>query len=135
MNDQTQHTPTPFVLQLLEERHGGYDGWETFTLRDGKTNGCLAVIGAVDRQFDTVNRANANFILTACNNFAEMQRSLVEAESALFYATTEGEFDTEATAMQVSSALEIVRTMLHKLHNDEQQQSRVIIKGGESVQS
>jgi len=48
MKQDTTHTNGPYKLQLLEEKHNGYE-WKTYCIRSAKTNVCLAVVGAVDR--------------------------------------------------------------------------------------
>ena len=109
-----KHTLTPWKVQLVEEKHHGYDGWNTFAVRDGKTNGCIAVVGEVDRQFDTANEANAAFIITACNSHDEL---LAELKLALRYLEHP---DVQAIpfAMRASTVADRIHRTLAKLEED-----------------
>jgi hypothetical protein len=104
----------PYILQELETKHHGYDGWETFTIR-GKGNVCLAVVGQVDRIYDTRYRATAEFMVNACNQHQELIDALAEAESALFYAKTEGNDQSPHTKRQIEEAHSKVRLVLIKV--------------------
>lgn len=106
----TEHTPTPWKLTELESARHGYDGWKTFTIRDGKTNGCLAVVGEVDRQFDTVNEANAEFICLTANCHDYLVRALKNISINLKLAAKVG--DTHNGYM--SLALETAEAALAK---------------------
>ena len=109
-----KHTLTPWKVQLVEEKHHGYDGWKTFAVRDGKTNGCIAVVGEVDRQFDTANEANTAFIITACNSHDEL---LAELKLALRYLQHP---DVEAIpfAMRASTVANRIRRTIAQLEKD-----------------
>lgn len=48
-----------------------------------------------------------------------MKNALVSAESALFYAKTEGEFDTEATKLQVDQAYFHVKGTLEQYYGED----------------
>lgn len=43
----------------------GYENWNTYAVRDSKTNVCIAVVGEVDRYFENENEANARLIAAA----------------------------------------------------------------------
>lgn len=109
-----RHTPTPWMIQRVEEKHHGYDGWNTFAVRDEKTNGCIAMVGEVDRQFDEANEANAAFIITACNSHDEL---LAELKLALRYLEHP---DVEAIpfAMRASTVANRIRRTIAKLEEE-----------------
>ena len=121
-----RHTPTPWKVQLVEEKHHGYDGWNTFAVRDEKTNGCIAMVGEVDRQFDTVNEANAEFIVTACNSHDEL---IAELKLALRYLEHP---DVQAIpfAMRASTVTDRIHRTLAKLEEDLSEENSVAKANG-----
>jgi hypothetical protein len=106
-------TPAQLKLEKSEENHHGYKGWSTFTLRDKKTNVCIGIIGEVDAYYQTQYESIAQEIATRYNQFEAMKEALIKAESALFYAHTDGTDDPH-TASQVKAALQTVRETLRE---------------------
>ena len=80
------HTPGPWALQLLEQGKNDYAGWNSYCVRDGKTNVHIASVGQVDRYFERHNEANARLIaaapelLAALENLIETAPSDIECE-------------------------------------------------------
>jgi len=91
----TQHTPGPWMVQLISERWHGYD-WPTFAIRDSVGNHCLAVIGDVDRATADKNTANARLIASAPELLAALVTLLDHADL--------GEIHDEETAAAVNNA-------------------------------
>ena len=121
-----RHTPTPWMIQRVEEKHHGYDGWKTFAVRDGKTNGCIAMVGEVDRQFDTENEANAEFIVAACNSHDEL---VAELKLALRYLEHP---DVQAIpfAMRASTVADRIHRTLAKLEGELSEENSVATAKG-----
>lgn len=67
------HTPGPWELQLLEKGRKGYEGWNSYCVRDGKTNVHIASVGQVDRYFEKHNEANARLIAAAPELLAALE--------------------------------------------------------------
>jgi hypothetical protein len=38
-----------WIMQDADTKHNGYEGWDTYAIRDAKTNVCLALVGEIDR--------------------------------------------------------------------------------------
>ena len=121
-----RHTPTPWKIQRVEEKHHGYDGWNTFAVRDEKTNGCIAVVGEVDRQFDTENETNAKFIAAACNSHDEL---VGELQLALRYLEHP---DVQAIpfAMRASTVADRIHRTLAKLEGELSEENSVATAKG-----
>ena len=121
-----RHTPTPWKVQSVEEKHHGYDGWNTFAVRDEKTNGCIAMVGEVDRQFDEANEANAAFIITACNSHDEL---LAELKLALRYLEHP---DVQAIpfAMRSSTVVDRIHRTIAKLEEDLSEENSIATAKG-----
>lgn len=68
----SEHTPGPWTVQLLEEKHGGYENWKTFCIR--ANNNChLASVGHIDRFHANKTEANARLMAAAPNMFQALQ--------------------------------------------------------------
>jgi hypothetical protein len=72
-----QHTPGPWALQLLEQGKNDYAGWNSYCIRDGKTNVHLASVGHFDRYFEKQNEANAR-LMTAAPELLAALENLIE---------------------------------------------------------
>lgn len=57
--------PAQLKVEELSENWHGYKDWNTFTIRDAKTNVCVAVVGEVDRYFETEYASIARLIAAA----------------------------------------------------------------------
>jgi len=71
-----KHTPGPWTLQTIEERHNDYNDWQTFAVRCSR-NHCLAVVGEVDRYESERIPANARLIASAPDLIEACQTALV----------------------------------------------------------
>ena len=59
------HTPGPWTIQQLEQGKNGYESWNTYCIRDAKTNVHIATVGDVDRFFEDRNEKHAALIAAA----------------------------------------------------------------------
>ena len=104
-------TPTRLTIQHITDSWHQYPGWNVYTLRDAVTNCHIATIGDMDRYHQDQYTEIAAKLQTAYNNFDAMKEALVKAESALFYADTDGTEEPH-TAQDVKNALATVRDAL-----------------------
>lgn len=76
------HTPTPWTLHDLGP-HPRYPDWHTYTIRETKTNVCLAVVGHVDRWPYKHNRANATLMVSAPELWDKLDKLQRTADAVL----------------------------------------------------
>lgn len=89
----------------------------TYVLRDEKTNTHIATVGGVDKYYQDEYTQIARDITHRYNNFIQMKEALVTAESALFYASTDGT-EEPRTLEDVKRALETCRAALRQIAQD-----------------
>lgn len=89
---------------------------ETYTLRDER-NVHIATVGGVDRYYLEENYQIARDLAHRYNNFLAMKETIITAESALFYASTDGT-EEPRTLDDVKRALEICRATLRLITTD-----------------
>lgn len=113
--EPTNHeTPARVTIQHITDSWHGYQGWNVYTLRDEKTGAHIATVGDMDRYHQDNYEEITNRLQTAYNNYEQMREALIKAESALFYAHTDGTEDPY-TATDVKNALQTVRDALQAL--------------------
>lgn len=80
------------VENLMYDWHN-YEGWNTYTIRDAKTNVCLAVVGEVDRYFQNEYGEIAKRLSTSYNAVPELLEALENAIRLLIVADNNGAFE------------------------------------------
>lgn len=43
--------PKKLKVELSESKYHGYESWNTFSIRDARTNVCIAVVGEIDAYY------------------------------------------------------------------------------------
>ena len=89
----------------------------TYTLRDEKTGTHIATVGGVDKYYKEEYDQIARDLAHRYNHFLEMKEAIITAESALFYASTDGAEEPH-TLEDVKRALETCRAALRSITQD-----------------
>lgn len=95
------YTAGPWKVEPLEKYRHGYSGWNTFTVRNSKTNICISVVGEVDRSTSPENEANAK-LMAASPDLLQACEIILEAWDKKYIS----EADAEIVRRAVSKAKE-----------------------------
>ena len=104
------NTPAPWKVESLENNHHKYQDWPTFTVRDGKTNACLAVVGDVDRQTAPMNAGNAQIMAAA----PELLAALELCYTRIFNFGMDSLRDPQMTQKLCNEAMDAAQAALKK---------------------
>jgi hypothetical protein len=103
-------TVKPMVVQVVDRGRNGYEDWNTFAIRDPKTNHCLAIVGEVDRGTSDNNEANAYLFAAA----EVMQQALTVAREHLRQYQEFAHQIPISSAYQGQEAMNLIDSALRK---------------------
>ena len=57
--------PQNFKVEKSQDNYHNYPFWSTYTIRDSKTNVCVAIVGEIDRYFEKEYQSIAQLLASA----------------------------------------------------------------------